>query len=163
MKRKVNPLITAISNQIDEYKNQAKEQYKRAIQLTKERMKIRGIFAPIFTDLAKNDSVFVYMYHGEIQFSVYLHELESFKDERLTTLLSRAMDTISSNVTETDYAKYDFKEYRIRNNNVASLFDCASSVVFDITAYIKSDSPTCRKVQVGTEIKEIPKYKFICE
>ena len=131
--RKVNPLISAINNQIDAYKNEAQSQHKRANQLTKERMKIRGLFSPIFNGLAKNDSVYVYMFDEELQLHVYLHELESFKDERLTTLLSRAMDTISSVVTETDYARYDFKEYRIRNNNVASLFDCAKGIVFDVT------------------------------
>jgi len=36
-------------------------------------------------------------------------------------------------------------------------------VLFEITAYVKSDSPTCKKVMTGMEIKEVLKYKFVCE
>ena len=153
MKRKVNPLITAINNQIKTYKHEANTQYKRAMSLTKERMMIRALYAPMFVNLGKDDELHVYMYGKFISFSVYMRDLDSFKDERLTSMLSIAIDTISDKVRETDYAQYDHKEYRIGNENV----------VLEITAYVKSDSPTCKKIMTGMELKEVPQYKFVCE
>ena len=153
MKRKVNPLITAINNQIKTYKHEANTQHKRAIALTKDRMMIRALYAPMFVNLGKDDQLYVYMYNKFISFSVYMRDLDSFKDERLTSMLSIAIDTISDRVRETDYAEYDHKEYRIGTENV----------VLEITAYVKSDSPTCKKIMTGMELKEVPKYKFVCE
>ena len=125
-------------------------------------MLLRALYAPIFVNLAEDDSIYIYTHdNNRIQFVVYMHELDSFKDERLTSTISSAMDLIGDQVKETDFPEYEHKEYRISGNNTYSHYaDCVA--VLQINAYVKSDSPTCRKVQIGTEIKEIPKYKFEC-
>ena len=157
--RKVNPLITAIKNQIDQYKHEADLLHKKVKRLTTDRMLLRALYAPIFVNLTENDSIYIYTHNNNrIQFVVYMHDLDSFKDERLTSTISSAMDLIGDKVKETDFAQYEHKEYRISTNNIYAV----EQAELQINAYVKTDSPTCRKIQIGTEIKAVPKYKFEC-
>ena len=159
MKRKVNPLITAIKNQIDQYKHEADLLHKKVKRLTTDRMLLRALYAPIFVNLAEDDSIYIYTRdNNRVQFVVYMHELDSFKDERLTSTISSAMELIGDKVKETDFAQYEHKEYRISTNNIYAV----EQAELQINAYVKTDSPTCRKIQIGTEIKAVPKYKFEC-
>ena len=159
MKRKVNPLITAIKNQIDQYKHEADLLHKKVKRLTTDRMLLRALYAPIFVNLTENDSIYIYTHNNNrIQFVVYMHDLDSFKDERLTSTISSAMELIGDKVKETDFAQYEHKEYRISTNNIYAV----EQAELQINAYVKTDSPTCRKIQIGTEIKAVPKYKFEC-
>ena len=157
--RKVNPLITAIKDQIDQYKREANLAYKKATRLATDRMLLRALYAPIFVNLTENDSIYIYTHdNNRVQFVVYMRELDSFKDARLTSTISSAMELIGDKVKETDFAQYEHKEYRISTNNICAV----EQAELQINAYVKSDSPTCRKVQIGTEIKAVPKYKFEC-
>ena len=157
--RKVNPLITAIKNQIDQYKHEADLLHKKVKRLTTDRMLLRALYAPIFVNLTENDSIYIYTHdNNRVQFVVYMRELDSFKDARLTSTISSAMDLIGDKVKETDFAQYEHKEYRISTNNIYAV----EQAELQINAYVKTDSPTCRKIQIGTEIKAVPKYKFEC-
>jgi hypothetical protein len=151
--RKANPLIKAINDQVKSYKREAEGYMNKMRKIKQDRMLIRALYTPVFADFVGD--LYVHMYASEIHFTVYMHELDSFKDDRLTTLMSRILDVVGSNanIVENDYAQYDYKSYRIRG----------SEVLFEITAYVKSDSPTCKKVMTGMEIKEVPTYKFVCE
>jgi hypothetical protein len=151
--RKSNPLIKAINDQITSYKREAEGYMNKMRKIKKDRMLIRGLYSSVFEDFTGD--LYVHMYASEIHFTVYMHQLDSFKDEQLTALLGRILDVVGAdaNVVENDYAQYDYKSYRIRG----------SDALFEITAYVKSDSPTCKKVMTGMEIKEVPKYKFVCE
>ena len=153
MKRKSNPLIKAINDQVTSYKREIESCANKMRKIKQDRMLIRALYTPVFADFVGD--LYVHMYASEIHFTVYMHELESFKDDRLTTLISRILDIVGSNanIVENDYAQYDHKSYRIRG----------SEVLFEITAYIKSDSPTCKKIMTGMEVKEVPTYKFVCE
>ena len=162
--RKVNPLITAIKDQIDQYKREANLAYKKATRLATDRMLLRALYAPIFVNLTENDSIYIYTHdNNRVQFVVYMRELDSFKDARLTSTISSAMELIGDKVKETDFAQYEHKEYRISSSTsaiYAQYADCVADL--QINAYVKTDSPTCRKIQIGTEIKAVPKYKFEC-
>lgn len=151
--RKSNPLIKAINDQITSYKREADGYMKKLHKIKQDRMLIRALYSPVFDGFSGD--LYVHTYASEIHFTVYMHELDSFKDDRLTTLMSRILDVVgsSASIAENDYAQYDYKSYRIRG----------AEVLFEITAYVKSDSPTCKKVMTGMEIKEVPKYKFVCE
>jgi len=138
--RKANPLITAINEQIKTYKRDANTFHQKATQLTKDRMLIRALYAPLFANFTSNDQLYVSIFGDRIHFNVYMRDLDSFKDERLLSILNTAMETISDSVREQDYALYDHKEY-----------------------YVKEDSPTCKKIMTGMEVKEVPTYKFVCE
>lgn len=151
--RKANPLIKAINDQITSYKRDANTFHQKASKLTKDRMLIRALYAPLFTNFTSNDQLYVSMFGDRVHFNVYMRDLDSFKDERLLSILNNAMETVSDKVREQDYAQYDHKEYYIDSDYVNLC----------ITAYVKEDSPTCKKIMTGMEIKEVPKYKFVCE
>lgn len=151
--RKANPLIKAINDQITSYKRDANAFHQKSTKLAKDRMLIRALYAPLFVNFTRDDQVFVSIYGDRIHFNVYMRELDSFKDERLLSILNTAMETISDKVKEQDYAQYDHKEYYINTDDVNLC----------ITAYVKEDSPTCKKIMTGMEIKEVPTYKFVCE
>jgi len=151
--RKANPLITAINDQIKTYKRDANTFHEKANKLAKDRMLIRALYAPMFANLTKDDQLFVSMFGDRIHFNVYMRELNSFKDERLLSILNTAIETISDSVREKDYAQYDHKEYYINTDDVNLC----------ITAYVKENSPTCKKIMTGMEVKEVPTYKFVCE
>jgi hypothetical protein len=151
--RKANPLIKAINDQITSYKRDANAFHQKSTKLAKDRMLIRALYAPLFVNFTRDDQVFVSIYGDRIHFNVYMRELDSFKDERLLSILNTAMETISDKVKEQDYAQYDHKEYYINTDDVNLC----------ITAYVKEDSPTCKKIMTGMEVKEVPTYKFVCE
>jgi hypothetical protein len=151
--RKSNPLISAINDQIKTYKRDANTFHQKATQLTKDRMLIRALYAPLFANFTSNDQLYVSIFGDRIHFNVYMRDLDSFKDERLLSILNNAMETISDSVKEQDYALYDHKEYYIKSDDVNLC----------ITAYVKEDSPTCKKIMTGMEVKEVPTYKFVCE
>lgn len=151
--RKANPLIKAINDQVTSYKRDANTFHEKASKLAKDRMLIRALYAPLFTNFTRDDQVFVSLFGDRIHFNVYMRELDSFKDERLLSILNTAIETISDSVREKDYAQYDHKEYYINTDDVNLC----------ITAYVKEDSPTCKKIMTGMEVKEVPTYKFVCE
>ena len=151
--RKTNPFIKAINEQIESYKREAKLLHEKAVKLAKDRMLIRALYMPMFANLTDDDQLYISVYDDRIYFNLYMRGLDSFKDNRLTSILSHAIDTITSDIKEKDYAEYDHKEYRLYSDDV----------YLDIMAYVKQDSPTCKKIMTGMEIKEVPKYKFICE
>lgn len=151
--RKTNPFIKAINDQIDLYKREIKLLNEKATKLARDRMLLRALYAPMFAGLTNNDRLHISLIGNHVHFILYMYELNSFKDERLTSILDYALENISTDVTEKDYAEYDHKEYRLQTKDL----------YFNIEAHVKEDSPTCRKVVTGMEIKEVPKYKYVCE
>lgn len=95
----------------------------------------------------------------DARFSCYVTtvELDGFKDESLTKLLSKL---IHADETKTrDWAESlnrDF-EFHFKLSPTAHL-----SIV--VQAYVKSNSPTCRKVvkSVTTEVVEKREYEIVC-
>ena len=147
----VNPLIRAMNEGIANHKEQA----KRSLENAKQGLAVKGMlhakYAPIFTGIAHKDThVSFSVWQGEPSISVYLWNLDSFKDERLTTLLERLMDHGEPSTKE--YAEALNKDFR---------FDLGDAKV-QICAYVRTDSATCRKIQIDTKTVEQPVYKIIC-
>ena len=86
--------------------------------------------------------------------NIYLHNLDGFKDERLENILAFFNDLDGLNRT-------DSSEYAVALNRTFrfsfSLFDVR------IDATVKSDSPTCRKVVVKTELVKKDIYAIQCD
>ena len=82
---------------------------------------------------------------------IFLNDLDSFKDESLTTLLA-AIYEHTDHIEEREYAAAFNKDY------VANL----EGLEIRVAAYVKTDSPNCYRVQVGTETREVPKYQMVC-
>lgn len=66
-------------------------------------------------------------------------ELEGFKDERLVKLLGKLIDADDTKTT-------DFAAYLNRDFKFSTTLPDGSILRVTVNAYVKSDSPTCRKV-----------------
>ena len=83
---------------------------------------------------------------------VSMRRLESFKDTRLTDFLDKLV-AMDGEMSSTDYAS-------IMNRSFTCNF---SDFQVYIDAYVKDDSPTCRKVVIGTRVEEVLDYEIVCD
>ena len=81
-----------------------------------------------------------------------LRDLESFKDAKLMAVLEY-VSVFSDTETSKDWAQYLNRDFRFTSQTVD----------VHIGAYVKEDSPTCRKVVIGTELQTVEKYKIVCD
>lgn len=88
------------------------------------------------------------------QVTFYLNNLDGFKDERLEAILWY-LSTLDGEreVRSSEYAqalnrtyRFDFKDFEVR-----------------VDATVRSDSPTCRKVVVSSELVKQEKYAIQCD
>lgn len=151
-KRTVNPLIKAMNEGIASHRESAKRYMDSAKQALAVKGMLRAKYASVFAGMAHDETHISFSAsYGEPSIGVYLWKLDSFKDERLTTLLERLMDLADPEVRE--YPESLNKDYR---------FDLGDARV-QISAYVKSDSASCRRIQVDTKTVEQPVYKIICD
>ena len=147
----VNPLIRAMNEGIANHKEQAKRSLENAKQALAVKGMLRAKYASIFAGIAHDDThVSFSAWYGSPEVHVHLWGLHSFKDERLTMLLERLMD----------HAEPDVREYP-ESLNKDFKFDLGDLKV-SVNAYVRSDSTTCRKIQIDTKTVEQPVYKIIC-
>ena len=153
MTRKANPLIQAINEASSKTRREAHELIEKAKALDALRMKIRANYSGIFKDLDQSvHSIFMRTGYYKPTIEVGLNKLESFKDPVLVKILDFLMDQ-STSVKTTDYPNWLNRDYNIE----------MADVMISISAYVRSDSPTCRKVQVGVKIEEVAQYELICD
>jgi hypothetical protein len=153
MKRKVNPLIQAISEASDKSRRDGHELISKAKMLEEKRMKIRANYSAIFKDLDLSvHNLYMRTSYYKPSIEVSLNKLESFKDVQLVKLLDFFASQTEKMGTR-DWANYLNRDYTFE----------LEDVVVNISAYVRSDSPTCRKVQVGVKIEEVAQYELICD
>ena len=83
---------------------------------------------------------------------ISMHDLGSFKDDRLMRVLDHLAETMDDMKTE-DWAASINRDYRFTSSTHSAV----------VSAYVKSDSPTCRKVLVGTELQTVEKFEIVCD
>ena len=150
--RKVNPLIQAINSEIKSERETARSLQQRAKTLQQQRMLLRAKYGSAFKGLDENQSyVSIYYWDNKPTLSVSLYRLNGFKDQRLTGLLEAFMQWTDQVREEVDAGSYS-KTYHMQLDDIT----------VQINARIRSDSETCERVQVGTEVKEVPVYELRC-
>jgi len=151
--RKVNPLIKAINIEIKSERDTARTLAQRAKVLASQRMMLRAKYGKVFKDLDEDLSYLsVYFWsQSKPTLSLSLYRLDGFKDQRLTQVLESFMAWTDKVKEEADAANYR-KSYTFDLDDVEVM----------IHASIRSDSETCERVQVSTELKEVPVYELRC-
>lgn len=150
--RKVNPLVTALNNSIKSTKADAHAVIAKARQLEQSKLALRAKYAGAFKDLQEGDTLWVGVTSYGTSININLSDLSSFKDSRLVNMLEYFMQYTDS-VRQRDWAEFLNKDFTIE----------LGDVTVNIGAYVKSDSATCRKVQVGTRLEEKPVYQLQCD
>jgi hypothetical protein len=153
MKRKTNPLINAINNATEQSRKEGHNLISRAKILEEARMKIRVNYSGVFKDLNLDvHNLFVRTSYHKPTIIVNMNALESFKDTQLLGLLE-FFSSKTEKVTTRDWANYLNRDYSFELDDV----------LVNISAYVRTDSPTCRKVQTGIKVEEIPQYELVCD
>ena len=154
MKRKANPLIQAINESTSKARKEGHEMITRAKALEEQRMKIRVNYSNAFKNLnLEMHNLYIRTSYSKPYIEVNLNGLESFKDSQLVDLLeffTAKTDKLSTK---------DWTHYAVNRDYSFELDD----VIVNISAYVRSDSPTCRRVQTGVEVQEVPKYQIVCD
>jgi hypothetical protein len=83
---------------------------------------------------------------------ISMYDLESFKHDRLAKVLGYLSETMD-NMESEDWAHSINRDYRFTS----------STHGVTVSAYVRDDSPTCRKVLVGTELKTVEKFEIVCD
>jgi len=81
-----------------------------------------------------------------------MYNLESFKDDRLANVLGYLSETMD-NMKSEDWPQSLNRDYRFTS----------STHSVTVSAYVRDDSPTCRKVVVGSELRTVEKYEIVCD
>ena len=94
-------------------------------------------------------------WQGSVTISMYMYEAESFKcDEVMARLWALENWDGFKRQTTNDYAS-------ALNRSFTYFYEDDLRVSFNV--YVKSDSPTCRRVVVSEEIQTVPTYKIVCD
>ena len=153
MKRKTNPLIQAINEASAKSRREGHELISKAKMLEEKKMKIRANYSAILKDLDLSvHNLYMRTSYYKPTIDISMNKLESFKDIQLTTLLD-FFTSQTEKVSTKDWANYLNRDYTFE----------LEDVIVTISAYVRSDSPTCRKVQTGVKIEEVPQFELVCD
>lgn len=102
--------------------------------------------------MKQHDHMYLSNWDSRPYIGVALYDLESFKCLELETMLATLMNLGEAEDTK-DWPSALNRDYKFKLES------------FDVTvsAYVRDDSPTCKRVIVGTEMQEVHKYKIVCE
>ena len=153
MKRKTNPLIQAINEASSKSRREGHELISKAKMLEEKKMKIRANYSAILKDLDLSvHNLYMRTSYYKPTIDISMNRLESFKDIQLTTLLD-FFTSQTEKVSTKDWANYLNRDYTFE----------LEDVIVTISAYVRSDSPRCRKVQTGVKIEEVPQFELVCD
>ena len=99
---------------------------------------------------------------------ITLRGLNGFKDELLEKLITVVTDFGDSNFNHVKCTTDECAQVMNRNYNYGFYSTPERSswnydIAVQISAYVSSDSPTCKKIKVGEEIKVVDKFEIVCD
>jgi hypothetical protein len=104
-------------------------------------------------DTDNRDTVLsMWMYGNEPCITISMYNLEGFKSMRLESVLWM-LETIGTLESTKEYASCLNRDYKY----------AVDGYKVQLSAYVKDDSPTCRKVVIGTDTVTTPKYAIQCD
>ena len=155
MPKTPNPVIADAISNANEYMVLQKQ---KLATLRKNHKRLDKITSDLSLILSGADGihggVHIYPYSDMISITVSLRKLPSFKCKILESILEYCETLNVGEVTSSDYAESLNRDY---------YFELADNWRMHVNAYVKSDSATCRKIKVGTEIVEQAKWEIQCD
>jgi hypothetical protein len=153
--------MSIFSKQVALAKEKASEEAKR-IALKPRLLRhpeVKAAFNLMPAKVRKDTSLSLSTYGNVVFISVVMHDLDSFKDKNLTTILERFLDW---KATTSDFTSgvpnKDFRFDKRCHDDKVGEFEISVAVY----AYVKADSPLCRIVVTGVteevvrkEVKQI--------
>jgi hypothetical protein len=122
----------------------------------KTRAMLETLLTPIMWLIGDIGMVRVELYLSKPCVYVTLFELDSLKQRELMSLLGYLYDEshkLEGKLSTQDWAAAVNRDYKF----VTSKWEVS------VSAYVKENSPTCRRVVVGTEMIEKTEYQIVCD
>lgn len=148
--RKLNPFICAMNSALNDRQETINSMRKTVSEVKTKKLELRVKYGRLFTDLPGSFTISLSCEKPVAYVS--MRRLESFKDSRLTDFLDKLV-AMEGEMSSTDYAS-------IMNRSFTCNF---SDFQVYVDAYVKDDSPTCRKVVIGTRVEEVLDYEIVCD
>jgi hypothetical protein len=143
--------VQSINSDLDMVKRR-----KAVLKNSKNRTMLSRLLHPLVYAIGEAGEVVVHVFAGKPSISVRMYNLESFKQNELVWAvehLSNETDRLNGKISTQDYAEAINRDFRFYTDKWDAI----------ITAYVKSDSPVCRKVVIGTKMVEQHKYQIVCD
>ena len=138
--------IKSVNRDMDRIRN-----YKAG--LTANRKLLGKVGRMLAKDLSARDDMYMSNdFDAKPCISVVLYSLESFKTLKLETILATLNNLGDAKATK-DWPGSLNRDYK---------FDLGFLDV-NVSAYVREDSPTCKRVVVGTKMQQVDTYKIVCE
>jgi len=113
---------------------------------------IKGFLMMLDSTLSESDAVWVSIWGTSPRITVALHDLEGFKSPRLSRVLG-LLETLGDSESTTDWPAQYNRDYVYR----------VGEMMVRISAYVMTDSPSCRRIQIGVRSDEVPVYEMKCD
>ena len=110
--------------------------------------KVLGSVKPYVWVMHENDGL-------HLQITASLYDLRGMKDRKLTKVINHLIEREFEPVRTKDYVSEDL----INRDFVFAKGD----ITVRIHAYVRDDSKSCKRVQIGEEISVRPKYEIVCK
>jgi hypothetical protein len=127
-----------------------------ALKSGKTRNMLSKLMQPLLYAVGEAGSVYVSVNYGKPEVNVTMYRLDSMKQRELVwalEYLTIETDKIGGKMNTQDYAEAINRDFIFTTDKWEAR----------IVAYVKSDSETCRKVVVGTEMVPQHKYQIVCD
>lgn len=144
--------VLAFNRALSQARSTVRHARSEVIKLTQMRKDISKVTKPLAGCMSEADSMNLFMVGDKPHVQITMNKLESFKCLALMNMLW-TLDTMGTVTNTKDWPEYLNREYRY---DVSGISVC-------VNAYVKSDSPTCRKVVIGVETKTEPLYRIECD
>ena len=122
----------------------------------KVRTMLSKLMQPLLYAVGEAGSVYVSVNYGKPEINVTMYRLDSLKQRELVwalEFLTTETDKLNGRMKTQDWAAAVNRDFIFSTDK----WDAR------ISAYVKDDSETCRKVVIGTEMVEQHKYQIVCD
>ena len=127
-----------------------------ALKSGKIRNMLSKLMQPLLYAVGETGSVYVSVNYGKPEINVTMYRLDSLKQRELVwalEYLTTETDKLGGKTKTQDWAAAVNRDFIFSTDK----WDAR------ISAYVKDDSETCRKVVIGTEMVEQHKYQIVCD
>ena len=148
----IDAAVQSLSGHIANLKNR-----RDTLKVGKVRTMLLKLLTPLMYAVGKAGDVSVGMNsNGNPYIYVVMYDLDSFKQYELAAVLeylTAQTDKLGGVMLTEDWPASINRDFKFRTDK----WDAT------VAAYVKGDSATCRRIVVGTEIKEVEKYEIVCD
>ena len=122
----------------------------------KVRRLLAKLLQPLIYAVGDAGRVYASVNYGKPEIVISMYGLDSFKQRELVWVLeflTQETDKLNGEMRTNDYPAAVNRDFNFTTDKWEAR----------ITAYVRSDSETCRKVVIGTEMVEQHKYQIVCD